>query len=613
MKIITADFETAYSQTYSLSKLTTQQYIDSHLFEVIGVAVKEDDEETVSYTGDKKGTADFLSVFDWENSALCCHNAMFDASILAWQFGIRPKVILDTLSMARAVHGTEVGGSLAKLAEYYGVGVKGTEVLDAKGKWRKDFSDDELDKYMAYCRNDVDLTREIFKHLLPHFNKTELKLIDMTVRMHSEPQLCLDLNTLEGHLYDVQRRKEDLLSEAGVAKEDLMSNDKFADLLRNMGVEPPTKTSLRTGKEAYAFAKTDEGLKNLLEHFDPDVQAIVSARLGTKSTLEETRTERFIEIAKTAGVLPVPLKYYGADKTGRWSATDKVQLQNIPRTSTLKKAIQAEEGKVIVGADLSNIELRVGLYFAGQMDKVELLANGKDLYRDFIAPIFNVAYEDVDDDQRFIGKTSQLSLIYGTGAKKLRNAIKQMSGKDIGEELANTLVVKYRSEYSAVKRSWYEGEKVLEAVRDDASMVFGSVVELPVEGKSGILMPSGLHMRYSDLQESQDEETGNKLWSYASRRERVKIYGPKVYQNTIQGLARCVMGEAMVRVHKKYPVLLTIHDALYIAVSEEKADEALKFVIRELKKQPVWAPGLPLDAEGGYGKSLSFKMGKITV
>lgn len=614
MDIYVIDFETYYSKTYSLTKLTTQQYIDDPQFEVIGVAVKKNQEPTVWCSGTSLQTEEFLAGFEFENAAVAAHNALFDASILSWQFGIKPKLIIDTLSMARAVHGMEVGNSLAKLSEYYGLGEKGTEVVDAKGKRRLDFSKEQLEAYASYCVNDVDLTYELAKRLTPHFNKVELKLIDMTVRMHSEPSLVLDIQTLEDHLIAVKERKEQLLQQSCTTRKDLMSNPKFASLLEGFGVEPPKKISARTGKETYAFAKTDEGMKELTTHPNPDVQTLVAARLGNKSTLEETRTQRFINIAQVAGVLPVPLKYYGA-MTGRWAATDKINLQNLPRGSVMKKAIRAPSGYVIVGADLSNIELRVGLYFAGQWDKLKLLRAGVDLYKDFAAPVFNVAYDAVTEEQRFIGKTSQLSLIYGTGAVKLRNAIKSDArfGTDIGEEKAKEIVDRYRTDYSDVKEAWYAGDRVIKAIKRDADYTYApnERLSLLVAGEDGIKLPSGLMIQYPDLSGAQDGERGGWVWTYKQRNERVKIYGPKVFQNVVQALARCVMGEAMVRIQKKYPIVLTIHDACYSVVPEEEAEEARRFIITELRKAPAWAEGIPLDAEGGFGEDLSFKMSKL--
>jgi DNA polymerase len=597
MVIIGIDFETYYAKDYSLSKISTQAYVDHPHFEVIGVAVRVNDEPTEWFSGTMEETQVWLNKFDWANAWVYAHNAMFDATILTWRFGIKPKLWIDTLSMARAVHGTEVGGSLAKLAIHYGLGEKGTEVVSALGKRRVDFTEEDLDKYGEYCINDVDLTYGLFLNLAPHFNKTEMKLIDMTIRMHSEPQFILDIPTLEDHLYHTKKRKEELLSASGIAKEDLMSNNKFADILRSYGVTPPLKISPATGKETYAFAKTDEEMKELLDFPDFDVQAIVAARLGTKSTLEESRTERFIEIANAGGAMPIPLKYYGADVTGRWSGCDGVNMQNLPRSSPIKHAIQAPEGYVIVGADLSNIELRVSLYFSGQMDKLQIIADGLDLYKDFAATAFKVGYDEVTKEQRFVGKTSILGLGFGTGAAKLRESIRAMSGNDIGKDEAERIVNLYRSEFDKVKATWNEGTQVLRDMRDNVTSNFGAI-NLKVMGKQGILLPSGLYLKYPDLIE-QDE------WTYSSHRgSRRKIYGGKVVQNCIQSLARCIMGEAMVRITRRYKIALTIHDSCYCVVPKEEAQEAFDFIIGELCKEPSWMPGIPLGAEGAFGVTL---------
>ena len=597
MVIIGVDIESFYSREYSLSKISTQAYVDHPHFEVIGVAVRVNDEPTEWFSGTMEETQVWLNKFDWANAWVYAHNAMFDATILTWRFGIKPKLWIDTLSMARAVHGTEVGGSLAKLAIHYGLGEKGTEVVNALGKRRVDFTEEDLDKYGEYCINDVDLTYGLFINLAPHFNKTEMKLIDMTIRMHSEPQFILDIPTLEDHLYHTKKRKEELLSASGIAKEDLMSNNKFADILRSYGVTPPLKISPATGKETYAFAKTDEEMKELLDFPDFDVQAIVAARLGTKSTLEESRTERFIEIANAGGAMPIPLKYYGADVTGRWSGCDGVNMQNLPRSSPIKHAIQAPEGYVIVGADLSNIELRVSLYFSGQMDKLQIIADGLDLYKDFAATAFKVGYDEVTKEQRFVGKTSILGLGFGTGAAKLRESIRAMSGNDIGKDEAERIVNLYRSEFDKVKATWNEGTQVLRDMRDNVTSNFGAI-NLKVMGRQGILLPSGLYLKYPDLIE-QDE------WTYSSHRgSRRKIYGGKVVQNCIQSLARCIMGEAMVRITRRYKIALTIHDSCYCVVPKEEAQEAFDFIIGELCKEPSWMPGIPLGAEGAFGVTL---------
>jgi DNA polymerase len=612
MDILTLDFETFYSKEYSLSKkdITTQSYIDDERFETIGVAVKKNDEPTVWFSGTATETRSWLKQFDWNNSFALMHNALFDATILSWRFGIHPKTILDTLCMARAKHGVDAGGSLATLAERYSLGVKGTEVVDAMGKRRVDFSEVELARYGEYCKNDVDLTYALFRQLASSFNKTEIALIDMTIKMHTMPQFMLDGHLLHEHLEEVRARKDTLLDECGIQKDDLMSNPKLAEVLRAFDVAPPVKISARTNKEAYAFAKSDEAFKALLEHEDERVQAIVAARLGVKSTIEESRTERFISIHEAGGALPVPLKYYGAI-TGRWSAIDSINLQNIPRGSKLKKAIMAPMGYSIVGADLSNVELRVGLAFAGQNDKLKMLGDGLDLYKDFAANAFGVQYEEVDDDARFVGKTASLSLIYGTGAKKLRAQCKMLSGKDIGEEFSQKVVDIYRSDYSRVRAAWYDAGKALDAIINNEKEKIGlGELKLEVHGEKGIKLPSGLFMAYPGLKITEDEQ-GRKQYVYSTRKGPVHIHPAKCFQNVIQALARCVMGEAMVRVNKVYPVGLTIHDSLYTVVQSEQADEALLFIVEELRKSPVWLPNMPLDAEGGCGLDMAFKMHKV--
>ena len=409
MDILTIDFETFYDQKFSLSKMTTEEYIRDPRFETIGVSVKRNDEPAVWFSGTKAQTKQWLDKFLWHSSVAVAHNAMFDMAILNWQFDIRPKRIVDTLSMLRAIDGPDAGNSLAKAAIRYGLGLKGTEVLDALGKRRVHFTPEELSRYGVYCCNDGDLTYDLFKALVPSFPIVELNLVDLTIRMFTEPVLGLDGLAMTKHLHSVREKKARLLEKALVDKKQIMSNAKLAQLLTMLGVVPPTKISPKTGKEAFAFAKSDEGFKALLEHPNPIVQSLVSARLGVKSTLEETRTERFIAIANR-GTLPVPLRYYGAH-TGRWSGEDKINLQNLPRGSALKKAILAPKGTVYIDCDSSQIEARTLAWLAGQNDLVEAFDKGEDVYKIMASSIYGVPLEEVTKDQRFVGKTTILGCL----------------------------------------------------------------------------------------------------------------------------------------------------------------------------------------------------------
>lgn len=605
MNLITIDFETFYSKEFSLTKLTTEEYIRSPFFEVIGVAVKVNDNPAEWASGTHEQIKAWLDTFEWETSLGLAHNAMFDGAILNWVFDIRPKLWLDTLSMARALHGVEVGGSLKKLAEHYNIGAKGTEVLNTLGLRRVDFTEQGLALYGDYCINDVDLTYKLFNKMWTgkNFPKKEIQLIDITLRMFTEPVLCLDQNLLHQHLEDVRDRKEKLLSDAGIDKDNLMSNPKFAEVLRSFGVEPPMKESPATGQPTFAFAKNDEEFKALLEHPDERVQAIVAARIGAKSTLEETRTERFIGIAGR-GLMPVPLKYYAAH-TGRWGGSDNLNLQNLPsrgeNAGKLKKAILAPEGHRIIDADSSQIEARVLAWLAQQDDLVQAFANKEDVYKKMASAIYSVAEDQVTKDQRFVGKTTILGAGYGMGAAKFQAQLKAMGVETELEECRRIIQV-YRETNPQVVNLWRQAQSML------VGLVNGDAVQL---GKKGVLtvvpkhyaikLPSGLLMRYDGL--SYTETDKGIQFSYKTRRGHTKIYGGKVIENVCQAVARCIIGEQMLRIARKYRVVMTVHDAIACVVPESEVDEGMTYVEEAMRWTPDWATGLPINCEAGYGAS----------
>ena len=626
MKIVTFDAETYYDREYSLSKITTEEYVRSPLFEMIGFAIKVDDGPTQWVP--QPQCEDFIKSFDWSDAMVVCQNTAFDGAILNWRYGVKPMAWADTLGMSRALFPHEKSHSLDAQTRRLGIGVKGTEVHNAIGKRYKDFTPEELAKYAEYCELDVFLTYQLFVAYMGRgFPKGELKLIDLTLRMFIEPVLELDKAMLELHYQEVLERKEALITTVrdvmlkdaepefvrlifsegteGVKKL-LMSNEKFAVALELLGVNPPTKISPTTGKVAWAFAKTDDAFKALEEHHDERVQALVAARLGNKTTLEETRTQRFIGMA-TRGKFPVPLRYYGAH-SGRWSGQDSVNLQNLPsrgaNAGKIKKSIKAPKGYVVIDCDSAQIEARTLAWLAGQDDLVQAFRDKQDVYKLMASKIYGIPIESVDKTQRQVGKTVVLGAGYGVGHKKLQAFLKTQAGVEVTLEEAKRIIDTYRSASFKIADLWAKAGRALEAVMTGQSMDIDAVgVVKAVPGDVPMLtLPNGLHIQYPDLKIVTNDE-GKRELVYRSKGLPVRIYGGKATENVCQAVARQIVAEQMLRIAKRYKVALTVHDSVVIVAPESEKDAAMSYITECMSWNPKWAPGLPLACEADWGYS----------
>lgn len=614
MSFVTLDFETYYAKDYSLTKLTTEEYLRDPRFEVIGVGMKIDDDETQWFSGTHEEIKAWLNQVDWSTSALLCHNTQFDGAILSWVFDIKPAYLFDTLCMARAVHGVDAGGSLAALVKRYKLGEKGTEVVNALGKRRNEFSTEDIDRYAGYCINDVELTFALFNKLVEQVPSSELDLIDMTLRMYTEPVLMVDDALLVTRLEEVKKEKHTVLSglkeqlkcetEEDVRKK-LASNPQFAAILKDLHIPVPMKISPATGKETFALAKNDEGFIALTEHEDPFVQQLCSVRLGTKSTLEESRIERFIHIgARNRGRLPIPLKYYGAH-TGRWSGMDSVNLQNLPSRDKKKKALKnsvvAPQGHFIINCDSSQIEARVLAWLAGQTDVTGQFRKGEDVYSIFASKIYKRHISKADPVERFVGKTCILGLGYGTGAAKLQHTLKtQPPGADLSLEQCKAIVDLYRESNYRIVELWRECDQALKdmiMLEGDRFGFFLGEHGVLRASNQGIFLPNGLRITYPNLRYEEGKAT------YDSRKGKVTIWGGAVVENVVQALARIIVGEQMLKIREKYRPVLTVHDAAVIVVPKPEIDEALAFITKVMSTPPDWATGLPVACEAKYGES----------
>jgi len=616
MKTITVDYETFYDNEYSLRKMTPVEYILDPRFEVIGVAVKDDD---FARWMEPDQWREYLATLP-PKVTMVSHNALFDACITAWHFNYVPTLMVDTLGMARAWVGHKLKSlSLANVALHFGIGVKGDTVHKVVGMNAAAIKASGLyGEYAQYACNDADLCYTIYRAMIVEgFPAREIAVMDTVLRCAVQPRFQLDEALLAEHLHATLTGKQDLLARCGMnSRDDLMSNDKFANALVALGVEPPTKISLTTGNETYAFAKTDPAFIELEEHENPEVQALVSARLGVKSTIEETRTQRLINIARLEwpdgrrGVLPMALRYSGAH-THRLSGEWKLNMQNLPSrgNNKIRSAIKAPPGYKVIAPDASQIEARLAAWFCGAQSMVDAFANGEDIYSSFASEVFGYEVKkDTHKVERFIGKTAVLGLQYGLGWEKFQKTVALQSKAQVGKEVklsdeeAAKVVKVYRSKYAEIPQMWNRLNSLIPRM---TGKDFGELVHPVQFMHEKVRLPSGLYLHYHDLQNK------NGQWWFTYGGKPKYLYGGKLLENIVQALARICVMDTAVRVRKMLAEVhysdawlnLQVHDELVYIVRERDAVRLLKIVIDELGKPPQWGLDIPLKAEGDMGES----------
>lgn len=420
--VVTIDFETYYGDKYSLTDkaMNTSEYVRDERFKVHLVGIKVGQQPTKVYSGDEAKAA--LQAIDWTQHALLCQNTAFDGFILAEHYGIIPAVYLDTLSMSRAVNGPAQRHGLAYIAPLFGFAgkVRAKALSDTKNIRDLDPSSELYKSLGEYCVDDVEDTCGVFWKMYDSLTDNELQLIDITIRGFCDPVLLVDTDRVQAELDREVAEKIASLLISGVKADTLSSANKFADELRKLGVEPPTKISKTTGKEAYAFASTDRGLMALQNHEDVRVRNLVEARLRVKSTIGETRAQRFLKAGENGAKLPILLNYCGAH-TFRWSGGNKMNLQNLPRGGELRRSLLAPPGHVVVVSDSAQIEARLNAWLSDELGLLDVFraydaGEGPDAYRIMAAALYNIPVDQVTDEQRFVGKVclAEGSLVYSS-------------------------------------------------------------------------------------------------------------------------------------------------------------------------------------------------------
>jgi DNA polymerase len=666
-RLVSLDFETYYDADYTLSKLSTSEYVRDERFEASMVGIKIGNKKTKVVPHNK--IAAELAAINWETHSVLCHNVQFDGFILSHHYGVFPKRYYCTLGMARGLHSNEIGAGLHDVSLFYGgkgkidggiEGMKGTrfkELFANKPLWKRS---------AEYCANDVDEMFRIFCAMHPLYPAKEMDLIHMTARMFCAPVLKVDIPRVQTEYEREVTRRETLLlnllnprdyddvldgkdkklegkeRDMRIVKKVVGSNERFVALFEALGIardQLPRKLSPAWMKKnqaereeaidskwAFAFAKDDLDFINMPEqvweyfpHLDPanpddvleaaglseKLQQLIDTRIAVKSTTNITRAERFLKAGANGMSLPVGYAYYRAH-TGRWGGNNKMNMQNLTRGGELRLSILAAKGHQISVADSGQIEARVNAWLWDQFDLLDAFRDKRDVYSEFATDIYGRKITKEDKNDRHVGKVCVLGLGYQMGAPKLQMTLAKgaLGGPKIALPIDQCQHI-----VNTYRRKYYAIKQGWDRSKDFIEHMSNPDLE-PIQykcleiGFEYIRLPNGMCLKYPDLRMAKGEK-GWDEWSYQSGDIRKKIYGGLLCENLVQALARIIVAEQMLMIDTKYPVVMTTHDE---AVTHPKTKDAAKcyaFMEKCMTTPLWWCPEIPLAAEGGFSSNYS--------
>lgn len=664
-RLVTLDFETYYDSDYTLSKLSTSEYVRDPRFkaQMVGIKIGRKKTKVVLH----KNIAAELKKINWATHSVLCHNIQFDGFILSHRYGIVPARYYDTLGMARGLHSNEIGAGLDEVAKFYGGQGKIDGALE-KTKGVLDWSKTMIAETSVYCANDVDETFRVFCEMHAKYPAKEMDLIHMTARMFCAPVLQVDIPRVQAEYErEVQRREELLLTlldprdyddvltgqdkklegkerDVRITKKVVGSNERFVQLFTDMGIARgalPRKISPAWAKKSasereeaidskwsFAFAKDDleflampEQVWSYFPDLDPNydghvliaaahstkLQQLIDTRIAVKSTTNITRAERFLKAGAGGMPLPVGYAYYRAH-TGRFGGNNKMNMQNLTRGGELRLSILAAKGHAIAVADSGQIEARVNGWLWGQNDLLDAFRHKRDVYSEFATAVYGRTITKSNETERHVGKVCVLGLGYQMGALKLQLTLAKgaLGGPPIAMSFdqCQHIVSTYRRAYYKIQQGWKMCSEIIEQMAAGIDGEYKCLSWGDDNGVGYINLPNGMRLKYPDLRKAVGEK-GWDEWSYQSGAVRKKIYGGLLCENLVQALARIIVMDQMLMIDKKYPVVMTTHDEVVAHPKLRAAQQCYDYMHQCMVTAPWWCPDIPLAAEGGWAANYS--------
>ena len=620
-----------------------------------GLDIYANDESTdilcIAYGSDTNNVRVIDSVFT-QNFPLLDHvrnggkiqawNAMFEYAI--WNCVCVPKYgwpelkleqCIDSMAIAAA---NNIPQSLGDAAAF----IDANQQKDTRGRYliqklckphKGVFNDDPelLNELFNYCKQDVRTELAVVSNLR-HLSDHEQEVWAMTQRINIRG-VPVNPSELHNAVWAVCRAQDALDNEC----------------IALTGCKPSERTKLLNWINERLIEPlpdlTAETVSTILQRneqfglFDPGDRVIRALELRQEgSQTSVAKYAKMMEIQRN-GRIRNTLVYHGAS-TGRWASRGGLNLQNIARpdlddgeiavsiprvfeqgigsmrelSSLVRSAIKAPDGYTFVDVDFSSIENRVGVYLAGQNDKVALFRKGLDEYKVFAAEsLYRVPYDEVTKEQRQVSKSAVLGAMFGQGAKGLVKYAEGM-GVKLSEVQAKGAVDNYRASYARVKNLWAACEAAAIDAVQNPGMGFFAGTKIKLKTAKNVLwmqLPSGrlicwqrpeLELLTTPWGTEKLGVTVHSQNTYSRQWNRNVLIGSSIFQSAVQGTARDCLAVAMLNLEKAgYEVINSIHDEVLLLVEEQNGESALADVIKIMTTPPTWAPDFPLAAEGWYG------------
>jgi len=638
--VLMIDFENYFDKTYSLTKMSTIEYITDKQFEFTGVGHAVSPNFHACFSHDVTGAIKGLQTrygANLERITCSFKNARYDATVLQEVFNIIPPYIVDVDDLARH-YDSKMRHNLAALCEHFKIGHKG-DTMQFIGLHLKDMTPDVKEKLEEYCMNDIRKQCKLFDILMEYLTwpELELPLARHTLGLYLEPKLQFDFSLADEVFPKMEAILDGIIEASGQTKKLLGSKIAIVPALQALLPEGE-KVPMKMGKKELipALAKDDEEMQELLGHKLDSVRKFCEARIAIKSW--PTHVKRIKSMIRQAhasyGLLRVPLNYHGCH-TGRPTGGEKINLLNLggkgrtgqgthPLIATVRRLLIAPPGKTLVICDSAQIECRLEMWMVGQSNLILGFENGDDIYSEFASGLFGCEVHNPTDDERAdpdlvdwvheldlmrgFGKDAILGCGYGMGADRFyQNCRKNPDLRPFFDDgtydfrFVDKLIKTYRTTYTKVPKFWklvegyfklvirFPNEVIEYKILDQVLLTFYNV-----NGTVCIKLPSGrvLYYRHASI-----NRKGNIKWQWGT------LYGALLVENIVQSTARdLLMTWVLWCEDDGIPVVTHCYDEIVAIGKDDEAEDDLALMYEIMCTNPEWAEGMRLEAEGMLSK-----------